>query len=124
MEISKFTNWFKEYGWRHLVGLIFVTFAIYPILFVLTNSFADFANLTNSKLIPNSLTLKHYKLLSGDPLVPYFQWLYNTYKVAFLAAFDPINTSFSPVIFQPALIPTAVLLLVEDIVAIACLPCL
>ena len=86
MEISKFTNWFKEYGWRHLVGLIFVTFAIYPILFVLTNSFADFANLTNSKLIPNSLTLKHYKLLSGDPLVPYFQWLYNTYKVAFLAA--------------------------------------
>ena len=86
MEISKFTNWFKEYGWRHLVGLMFVTFAIYPILFVLTNSFADFANLTNSKLIPNSLTLKHYKLLSGDPLVPYFQWLYNTYKVAFLAA--------------------------------------
>ena len=67
MEISKFTNWFKEYGWRHLVGLMFVTFAIYPILFVLTNSFADFANLTNSKLIPNSLTLKHYKLLSGDP---------------------------------------------------------
>ena len=34
MEISKFTNWFKEYGWRHLVGLMFVTFAIYPILFV------------------------------------------------------------------------------------------
>ena len=39
MEISKFTNWFKEYGWRHLVGLMFVTFAIYPILFVLTNKF-------------------------------------------------------------------------------------
>ena len=85
MEIFKFVKWFKEYGWRHIVGLIFVTFAIYPILFVLTNSFADFANLTNSKLIPDSLTLKHYKLLSGDPLVPYFKWLYNTYKVAFIA---------------------------------------
>jgi len=86
MGTSKFITWFKAYGWRHLVGLIFVTFAIYPILFVLTNSFADFANLSNSKLIPSGLTLKHYRLLSGDPLVPYFTWLFNTYKVAFIAS--------------------------------------
>lgn len=87
METSKFLNWVKEYGWRHLIALIFVTFAVYPILFVATNSIADFANLTNSKLIPDGLTLKHYKLLSSDPLVPYFKWLYNTYKVALIAAF-------------------------------------
>ena len=86
MGTSKFITWFREYGWRHLIGLIFVIFAIYPILFVLTNSFADFANLSNSKLIPSGLTLKHYKLLSGDPLVPYFTWLFNTYKVAFVAS--------------------------------------
>jgi len=86
MGTSKFITWFKEYGWRHLIGLIFVTFAIYPILFVLTNSFADFANLSNSKLIPSGLTLKHYRLLSGDPLVPYFTWLFNTYKVALIAS--------------------------------------
>ena len=87
MDISKLNNWFKEFGWRHLVALIFVVFAIYPILYVLTNSFADFANLTNSKLIPDSLTLKHYKLLSGNPLVPYSDWLFNTYKISIIAAF-------------------------------------
>ena len=87
METSRFFNWVKGYGWRHLIALIFVTFAVYPILFVATNSIADFANLTNSKLIPDGLTLKHYKLLSSDPLVPYFKWLYNTYKVALIAAF-------------------------------------
>ena len=86
MGTSKFITWFKDYGWRHLIAVMFVTFAIYPILFVLTNSFADFANLTNSRLIPSGLTLKHYKLLSGDPLVPYFTWLFNTYKVAFFAS--------------------------------------
>ena len=86
MEISKFYNWLKEYGWRHFVALIFVTFAIYPILFVATNSVADFANLTNSKLIPDGFTLKHYRLLSENPLVPYYRWLYKTYKVAFIAA--------------------------------------
>ena len=85
MAISKFIKWFKEFGWRHLVGLVFVTFAIYPILFVLTNSFADFPNLANSKLLPSGFTFEHYKLLSGDPLVPYFTWLFNTYKVAFVA---------------------------------------
>ena len=85
MAIYRFIKWFKEFGWRHLVGLVFVTFAIYPILFVLTNSFADFPNLANSKLIPSGFTFEHYELLSGDPLVPYFTWLFNTYKVAFVA---------------------------------------
>ena len=87
METYKLFNWFKEYGLRHLVALLFVTFAIYPILFVATNSVADFANLTNSKLIPDGFTLKHYKLLSSNPLVPYYKWLFNTYKVAIIAAF-------------------------------------
>ena len=87
METYKLFNWFKEYGWRHLIALFFVTFAIYPILFVATNSVADFANLTNSKLIPDGFTLKHYKLLSSNPLVPYYKWLFNTYKVAIIAGF-------------------------------------
>jgi len=87
MGTFRFNFWFKEFGWRHLVAIIFVIFAVYPILYVLTNSFADFANLTNSKLIPDSLTLKHYKLLSGNPLVPYSDWLYNTYKISIIAAF-------------------------------------
>ena len=87
METFRFNIWFKEFGWRHLVAIIFVIFAIYPILYVLTNSFADFANLTNSKLIPASLTLKHYKLLTGNPLVPYSDCLYNTYKISIIAAF-------------------------------------
>ncbi len=86
METYNFIKWFKEFGWRHLVALTFVVFAIFPILFVVTNSFADFANLTNSKLIPSSFTLKHYKLLSSDPLIPYFKWLYNTYKISIIAA--------------------------------------
>ncbi|MGI9571774.1 MAG: sugar ABC transporter permease [Candidatus Actinomarinaceae bacterium] len=86
MATYNFVRWFKEYGWRHLVGMLFVFFAIYPILFVVTNSFADFANLANSKLVPDTFTLKHYKRLSGDSLVPYFRWLYNTYKVAIIAS--------------------------------------
>ena len=85
METSKLIKWIREYGWRHLVGVFFVVFSMYPILYVITNSFADFANLQNSKLIPDALTLKHYKSLYEDSLVPYFRWLFNTYKIASIA---------------------------------------
>ncbi len=85
METSKLTKWIREYGWRHLVGVFFVVFSMYPILYVITNSFADFANLQNSKLVPDALTLKHYRSLYEDSLVPYFRWLFNTYKIASIA---------------------------------------
>ncbi len=85
MEISRLISWFRMYGWRHLVGIIFVVISLYPILFVITNSFADFPNLANSKLIPDGFTLKHYESLSGSPLIPYFRWLFNTYKIASIA---------------------------------------
>ena len=87
METSKLYKWFRMYGWRHLVGLVFVTISLYPILFVLTNSFADFPNLANSKLIPNGFTFKHYQSLSESDLIPYFRWLFNTYKIAGIAGF-------------------------------------
>ena len=87
METFKFSSWVREYGWRHLVGLTFVVFSMYPILYVITNSFADFPNLENSKLIPDNFTFKHYRSLYGEPLVPYFKWLFNTYKIASIAGF-------------------------------------
>ena len=87
MEIYKFMKWFREFGWRHLIGLIFAIISLYPILYVVTNSFADFANLSNSKLIPDGFTTKHYQSLTGDPLIPYYKWLFNTYKIAGIAGF-------------------------------------
>ena len=87
METYKLYKWFRMYGWRHLVGLVFVTISLYPILFVLTNSFADFPNLANSKLIPDGFTFKHYRSLSESDLIPYFRWLFNTYKIAGIAGF-------------------------------------
>ena len=87
MEISRLISWFRMYGWRHLVGIIFVVISLYPILFVITNSFDEFPNLANSKLIPDGFTLKHYESLSASPLIPYFKWLFNTYKIASIAGF-------------------------------------
>ncbi|NCW59605.1 MAG: ABC transporter permease subunit [Proteobacteria bacterium] len=72
---------------RHLVALIFCIFALYPILFVVTNSFSETANLYNAKLIPDEISFQNFIDLNDNPLAPFYSWLLNTYKISFVAAF-------------------------------------
>jgi len=72
---------------RHLVALIFCIFALYPILFVVTNSFSETANLYNAKLIPDKISFQNFIDLNDNPLAPFYSWLLNTYKISFVAAF-------------------------------------
>jgi len=71
---------------RHLVALIFCIFALYPILFVVTNSFSETANLYNAKLIPDEISFQNFIDLNDNPLAPFYSWLLNTYKISFVAA--------------------------------------
>lgn len=72
---------------RHLIALIFCIFALYPILFVVTNSFSETANLYNAKLIPDEISFQNFIDLNDNPLAPFYSWLLNTYKISFVAAF-------------------------------------
>jgi len=72
---------------RHLIALIFCIFALYPILFVVTNSFSETANLYNAKLIPDKISFQNFIDLNDNPLAPFYSWLLNTYKISFVAAF-------------------------------------
>ena len=72
---------------RHLVALIFCIFALYPILFVVTNSISETANLSNAKLIPDEISFQNFIDLNDNPLAPFYSWLLNTYKISFVAAF-------------------------------------
>tara|TARA_B100002019_G_scaffold97456_1_gene83841 strand:+ start:4121 stop:4981 length:861 start_codon:yes stop_codon:yes gene_type:complete len=72
---------------RHLIALIFCIFALYPILFVVTNSISETANLYNAKLIPDEISFQNFIELNNNPLAPFYSWLFNTYKISFVAAF-------------------------------------
>lgn len=72
---------------RHLVAIIFCIFALYPILFVVTNSISETANLYNAKLIPEKISIQNFVDLNDNPLAPFYIWLINTYKISFVAAF-------------------------------------
>ena len=63
---------------RHLIALIFCIFALYPILFVVTNSISETANLYNAKLIPDEISFQNFIELNNNPLAPFYSWLFNT----------------------------------------------
>ena len=93
-----FRRWVREIGWRHVVALLAVAFALFPIATVLTSSVNTIDTLTTVTFIPNDVTLDNYTALfegcSWDLGVPPFScasntpfptWLWNSVKVAFIA---------------------------------------
>ena len=95
------SRWFKEIAWKHIVAVVFVVFSLYPIIYVVSNSVSTYANLSNSKLIPSEFSLMHFYTLFADPLYPFSTWLFNTYKIATIAAFfNVLLASFAAYAFS------------------------
>ena len=78
--------------WRHVIALIAVLFAIFPIVYVVSAAFNADQTLGGASLIPRDVTLKNFsQLLSGevegrpgDPptSIPFARWYANTMIVA------------------------------------------
>lgn len=82
-----FKRWVREVAWRHVFAFIMVLFALYPVVWIVSASFNPVDSLSNAKLIPEGATLDSYRtILSNPPLNPFMTWLWNSWKVALIAA--------------------------------------
>ena len=79
-------RWFMATGWRHVVGIAMVGFALFPLLFVLSASLATGGTLTGSSTLFRSISLDNFVALFNTPGLPYADWYLNTVKVASVAA--------------------------------------
>ncbi|MEA2003306.1 MAG: sugar ABC transporter permease [Actinomycetota bacterium] len=75
-----FRTWARELGWRHVVGLLALLFALFPAVWALSASFNPLGTLTSQKLIPDNPSLENYRLLFEE--VPYRAWYVNTMVIA------------------------------------------
>ena len=82
---------FKGDWWRHLVALIAVGFALFPVAYVVSAAFNADSSLGGASLIPRSVTLDNFKeLLNPDPAKSllqsstshYTRWLVNSLVIA------------------------------------------
>ena len=76
--------------WRHVVALLALAFALFPIAYIISAAFSADGTLSGASLIPRALTLDHFRtILSGtvniagaDNEIPYLRWYANTLLVA------------------------------------------
>ncbi len=80
-------RWWTEVGWRHVVGVIAIGYAVIPVLYVLSASFNPVGSVASTNLIPTDFSLVHYQELFTNPNRPYARWYLNTAMVAVVVVF-------------------------------------
>ena len=53
-------RWFLSTGWRHLIGLFLILYAVFPILYILSTSMIGSANIENTAGLFENVTFNNY----------------------------------------------------------------
>ena len=88
---QSFGQWFKTKGWRHAIGMVVVVYALFPIVYVISGSFADATQFTSTLF--TSFTLDNYRDLFNDPYRPFANWFVNTLFISGTAAIGSVFLS-------------------------------
>lgn len=81
-----FGQWWKDLGWRHVIALVAIAFAIIPILWVISAAFSADPTISSGSLIPREFTTANFTRLLENPDQPYLRWYVNTMLVALVTA--------------------------------------
>ncbi|MHA7176990.1 sugar ABC transporter permease [Arthrobacter sp. Sr24] len=73
-----FGVWFKDKGWRHLVGVVVTLFAIFPLLYVLSAALNSNGTLAGTKGLFTKVDIGNFVNLFNDPARPFGRWFINT----------------------------------------------
>ena len=82
----RFSRWFAATGWRHLVGIVMIVFAVFPLLYVLSASLNPNGTLLQSNGLFSSLGFDNYTALFDNPQRPYAAWFTNTLVIGITTA--------------------------------------
>ncbi len=72
-------RWFTELGWRHVVGVIAVVYAAFPLVYVLSASLSENGTLTGSNSLFSDVSGANYAEL-GTTM--FWTWMLNTLEIA------------------------------------------
>lgn len=95
-------KWMRTLGWRHLVAILGVFFAMYPVMYIISSSLSGLDNLAAATFFPSAFDLTTYKEFFSNPsLTPFLTWLRNTWIVALAAsAFNVMLASMAAYAFS------------------------
>ncbi|OFR89552.1 sugar ABC transporter permease [Micrococcus sp. HMSC067E09] len=85
-----FGKWFKENGWRHIVGVLASAFSLFPLLYVLSASFDPTGTMASSNSLFSSFSLQNYVDLFNDEARPYAKWFMNTMIIGIVTSVSTV----------------------------------
>ena len=88
---TTFGGWLRKKGWKHLVGWVMVVYSIFPIVYVISGSFANADQFTSTLF--SSFTTDNYVDLFNDPYRPFANWFVNTLFISGTASIGSVFLS-------------------------------
>lgn len=76
-------RWLAEIGWRHVVGVVAVVYAAFPLVYVISASLSDGGTLTGSNDLFSEVSWTNYAALGGTY---FWTWMRNTLVIASVTA--------------------------------------
>ncbi len=78
-------RWWREVGWRHVVGVIAVVWALFPVSYLVSASLNPLGNVVTSTLIPQQFSLTNFTKLLDEQ--PFGTWARNSLIVCVCVVF-------------------------------------
>ena len=89
-----------QIGWKHLVALLVIAYAIFPLVYILSTSLTDMGGIENFTLFGQFYT-KNYTDLLTSPDYPFVTWMKNTIILAgFTAVISVFISAFAAFAFS------------------------
>jgi len=94
-------HWLRSIGWRHVIALLAVAFAGFPILYVISASLSAKNTMTDANHLFSTITLDNYLMLGCDPALAdnvnkcnrvthFWLWFGNTLEIATITAIGTV----------------------------------
>ncbi len=84
-------NWFTRVGWRHVVAIIAVIWALFPISFVVSAAFNPLGTLSSTSLVPYRFGLENTDKLFNQ--TQFVRWFLNSVLISGTASFASVALS-------------------------------
>ena len=82
-----FGRWFRETGWRHLIGIVMLVFSAFPLVYELSASHNPGGTLLTANSLFSNFDIGSYIALFQDPLRPYGAWFVNSIFIGLTTSF-------------------------------------
>ena len=84
-------NWFQRVGWRHLVAIVAIIFALIPISFVVSAAFNPLGTLSSTSLLPTTFSTDNFTNIVTKTDFP--KWFFNSILISGLATLFSVALS-------------------------------